>query len=705
MDKRPKTNLHMFKLFLSLVLLVSLIIPAAGAGLPGLPSGLGQSRQARGQNLDIPAELPVFSLIPPLVGQDSTGDLASRLDGLNFTEVMTGVSHTGTPRYFVEDTETGGLLEQYISGGFFAFNSSLAFEETPALLRYTARGICTFLLTHELFPNDVLPAASICDGNLPPPYVNTPIYLAALEQGTAGLLAAGDYEGATATQEVIGELWKIPLAINIGDVGASIYIPMGGPGGHLSLLVTGYDNRPSLDSNLTGLQALAIPSWGQQRELIGLYKTIPMQMAADVLREQLLAAMPTAQLDLGEPELIYYVEDPAVEQENLIPVWQFPDATASVGGEEVNLRVYTVPAVEDFLPEVEITAPPDGEIYWPGLPVEITALISSGTPPYSYTLQLEDGTPLVSGDSASGAVTITTPQLPLSTRPDLSLFLELVVVDDNGASASDSLMLQSPQRLFAPVLMRLAEQTPQFIPSATDPADVAPASTLATRTMGVEWVRYYNGHGSNLPGTQPDGVGFYTTMTLKGWIGRFHWYNDNAWEKDWRDCALGGLDCTWGVDRVDFAYFAGHGSPARIYFGVSKDDYNFFASNARYQNLRWAGFATCQTLRAGPYVGPGNPPLTHWFNSFQGSYMLLGFHSNMADVAFGPRFVSNMIPGRPIREAWVLTAFQMNAGKPAYLYARSSTFNPVNLSLPGHTGVLAPLNPATIISYNWVWWN
>jgi hypothetical protein len=702
MDNLPKHQI--LKQILSLVLLLSLLLPAAGPGLAGLPPGFQPAYQTPEQNQIIPDQLPVFSLVPPLVSENTAGDLASRLDGLSFTEVMTGVSHTGTPRYFVEDTETDGLLEQYISGGFFAFNSSLAFEETPALLRYTARGICTFLLTHELFPADVLPAASICDGNLPPPYVNTPIYLAALEQGTAGLLATGDYEGATATQEVIGELWKIPLAINIGGVGAAIYIPMGGPGGHLSLLVTGYDNRPSLDSNLTGLQALAIPSWGQQRELIGLYKTIPMQMAVAGLREQLLAAMPTAQLDLGEPELIYYVEDPAIEQENLIPVWQFPEATATVGGEEVNLRVYTVPAVEGFLPEVEITAPLDGYVYWPGDQVEFTAQISSGQPPYTYTLQLEDGTPLASGASASGAVALTTPELPISDRPDEGLFLELVAIDDNGASASDSLLLRAPERLFAPILMRLVEQLPQGSTSVAFPSEVAPTSTLDTRTMGAEWIRYYHGHGADLPGTQPDGVGFYNSLISRGWIGRFHWYNDNAWEKDWRDCALGGLDCTWGVDRVDFAYFAGHGSPARIYFGVSKDTYNFFASNARYQNLRWAGFATCQTLRAGPYVGPGNPPLTYWFNSFQGSYMLLGFHSNMADVAFGPRFVYNMVPGRPIREAWVLTAFQMNAGKPAYLYARGSSFNPVNFALPGHGGVLPALLPGSIISYNWVWW-
>jgi hypothetical protein len=235
--------------------------------------------------------------------------------------------------------------------------------------------------------------------------------------------------------------------------------------------------------------------------------------------------------------------------------------------------------------------------------------------------------------------------------------------------------------------------------------------------MGVEWIQYYNGTNPDLPGVPPDANGFYNRLVSLGWTGRFNWGNNAAWEKDWRDCSLGGGDCTYGVDRAEFAYFSGHGSPARMYFGVNKDAYSFWGGNARFQNVRWAAFSSCQTLRAGPYVGPGNPPLTDWFNAFQGAYMLLGFHSTMGDIAFGGPLIDNMklpmwlgiVPlygAQPaIREAWVMTAFQMNAGKPAYLYAVGS-FDPVNLKLPTPVWLNYSTPPLTgIYQYRWVWWN
>lgn len=87
------------------------------------------------------------------------------------------------------------------------------------------------------------------------------------------------------------------------------------------------------------------------------------------------------------------------------------------------------------------------------------------------------------------------------------------------------------------------------------------------------------------------------------------------------------------------------------------------------------------------------------------------------DLAFGGPLVDNMrlpkwlgiIPlyglQRSIREAWVLTAFQMNAGKPAYLYARGS-FDPVNLKLPDLIWLNYATPPLTgIYEYRWVRWN
>jgi len=144
------------------------------------------------------------------------------------------------------------------------------------------------------------------------------------------------------------------------------------------------------------------------------------------------------------------------------------------------------------------------------------------------------------------------------------------------------------------------------------------------------------------------------------------------------------------------------------------DDSWFDGADARFSTLRWAAFASCQALRA-QWSPASEAPIRRWFGAFRGAHMLLGFNSNMADVAFGPRFVENMrvprffgidFPGAQltIREAWVGTAFQMNAGKPAYLYAVGNGVNPVNNKLP-RSGDPALARPFPVQSYHWVWWN
>jgi hypothetical protein len=201
-----------------------------------------------------------------------------------------------------------------------------------------------------------------------------------------------------------------------------------------------------------------------------------------------------------------------------------------------------------------------------------------------------------------------------------------------------------------------------------------------------------------------------------GWPRVFNWFNALAWEKDWRDCSLGGGDCTSGVDRADFVYYAGHGSNGGLSVPSNSHDSSWFdGTNARFQNVRWAGFASCLTLRA-QWPTAGAEPIRKWFNAFQGAHMLLGFNSVMADVPFGPHLVDNMrLPTffgfiempwaqRTIAEAWVQTAWELGAGKPAYIYATSATVNPVANRLPKVGDALMP-RPYPVNWYYWVWWN
>ena len=113
---------------------------------------------------------------------------------------------------------------------------------------------------------------------------------------------------------------------------------------------------------------------------------------------------------------------------------------------------------------------------------------------------------------------------------------------------------------------------------------------------------------------------------------------------------------------------------------------------------------------------PPTEPIRGWFNAFRGAHMLLGFNSLMADIAFGGPLVDNMrMPtffGFPmpwaqktIRESWTLTAFTMNAGKPAYIYAVGTNgVNPVNNKLPQAGDPLLP-RPYPVASFHWVWWD
>jgi hypothetical protein len=441
-------------------------------------------------------------------------------------------------------------------------------------------------------------------------------------------------------------------------------------------------------------------------------------VALDKLRSLLPSS---AVITPGNPGLEYYVEHPAVTQTVMMPMWVFTDTQAIVDGQVVDLKGLALPGVQGFLPEVNITTPPDNSIYFSGTPITVTATLSGTAGPFTYTLGVEGGSVLAAGTAPSGTLQLPIASLPLPIVKGSgdNVVLRLSVLDGNGAAGADTVILQAPLSVYLPVILRDASGASRTLSAASRTFTRLPGQPATAYTMGVEWIQYYNGTNGDLPGVPPDANGFYNRLISRGWTGRFNYGNNAAWEKDWRDCTLGGIDCTFGVDRAEFAYFSGHGSPARIYFGVSKDALSFFGGNARYQNVRWASFSSCQTLRAGPYIGPGNPPLTHWFNAFQGAYMLLGFHSNMADIAFGGPLIDNMklpllfgfVPlysAQPsIREAWVQTAFQMNAGKPAYLYAVGN-FDPVNRKLPDPAwpGFYPNTTPLTgVYQYRWVWWD
>jgi hypothetical protein len=643
----------------------------------------------------LPPEMPVYAIKPTLINPDILLVNTGLMNGVEATDVYTETSRGGLDHFFAFNPENGNMVEEFNrTGGLFAVNFSRAFTETTLAIAPSTPDICLFLQNRQMFPSEIEPQYTDCRST--PPYSIKQIHLSTV-----------DPQNERGTNSVIGALIEVPLAIDIGSA-APVYIPMGGPGGHLSLILAGDENTPALDSSLPGLQALASPWFGRERQMepIGYYPVVTMQQAI----AQYKAGFPQGmQIEAGTPMMVYYVGFPDVPQDAVMPMWTFPDATAIISGTEVSLKETTLPGVVGFAPEVSILSPANGEVFLSGQPVSITFEITGDHGPFTYTVSA-DSTPIVTGVSAEGVKTVNLGPLPYEAGREGGHTLSVEAVNQFNITGVDTVFLGSAAMVYLPLLDRNSTGLNIAIaPGSSSGSGAAPDSTLG---VGVEWIMNYHNPDKNLGLTQADAQGFYNWLGYLGWSKKFNYGNDYAWERDWRDCTLGGGDCTYGVERAQFAYFSGHGSPAAFYFGVAKDNTGGWAGNARFQNVRWVAFSSCKTVRAGPYVGPGNPPLTEWFNSFKGSYMVLGFHSNMGDVAFGSQFGLNLsnplytiFPSlQPsISQAWVNTAFQMHAGKPAYLYAVGN-LNPVNYKLPAANSGPRPALTG-IYQFRWVWWD
>ena len=687
----------------ALLSLGGLLVTMLALWLAAAPPAAGQSPETAA----LPSQLPVYKLLAPAVNNDSALRIGNLFNQVGAQEVVTRPTHRGTESLALVNTNTEIIFEQFrASGGFRAFHIQ-AFGDGSvrgALDADAAKALaCNFLQSRQLFPAEATFTDCAVDAAaLPYPTIIGQRTVLTQSLGSPGV----NVSAAISTTEQIGIIVQVPLALAINR---TTFIRLAGPGGHLSLLFVSTDQQNGpvlLDSNYRGLAAVAEPWFGRSLQSRGDYDIVPlsqaMAAAAQRLRQEFVGA---SSVDPGTPEVVYWADEAEAEQENLMPMWLFENATATVDGETFTARAFTLPGVEDFLPDVQITSPADGSQYWAGRPFTLTGQIQGGSGPYAYRWLQDDGTVLASDSSSGPEAELVTSALPFVTREGApaEVVVRLEATDENGATASDGVrLLAGPRQVFLPTIARAGG-----VGASGDVSVAAPPYR-----MGVEWVQFYNDVASDLPGTSPDANGFYNQLQSYGWSGVFKWSNNGAWEKDWRDCSLGGADCTYGVDRADYAYFSGHGSPRRILFGVEKDAYRFQAANARYQNLRWVSFSSCNTIRGG-----STSEVSPWFNAFQGVHMLLGFHSVMADIAFGGPVAYNMkVPWFPfigelpslqmtIPQAWVKTAFDMNAGRPSYLYAVGTNgVNPANNKLPkGSAGNL--LRPFPVASYHWVWWS
>ncbi len=683
--------------------------------------------------------LPIFAMHAPVLSGNGVSNLSQQFDNIYASQSTLTDTYRGRLRYTIPNTVTNSILEEYAAtGGFNAYNPKAAFGEAVQGSLTTTQAeqqACTFLSTRQFIDGNGQLLINHASGQptpqfsalrVPPPNcLQQPGYSAKLIWSNTQAIGVQTPGAAQA----IGAVVQVPMVLNTGAFSqVAGPVPIGGAGGHISLLF-----RPSpaagggfsLDSSVPGLAAISMPFYGRGLDFSRNVPAVDPAQAQAQVEQQVRSSYPDAtNVTVPTPNLLYMADQAGSPQKALEPDLNFAGITVTAGGVTFSLKDINLPAVQSgtggFGPTVSITSPANGSHFTPGANVSLAGSILGGALPYTYTWELEDGTVLKQGSlSGDGSVAVVTNQLSALSHSGVPAAATVIlrVTDNEGAERAASISLLPT---VAPALFLAAIQ---HSGSAVAARQAAPAATFHTagfsnytfgQESGYDYPPYGPG-GSDLPGVVPDANGFRSGMLSYGWNSRFSWSNGSAWEKDWRDCSLGGGDCTYGVDRTDFVYYTGHGSNGGISLPSSVDSSWFSGTNARFSNVRWVGFSSCLTLRA-QWPTPGAEPIRDWFNSFQGAHMLLGFNSVMADIAFGGPLVDNMrmptflgIPfpwaQRTIREAWVLTAFNLNAGKPAYIYAIGTNgVNPVDNKLPRPTDALLP-RPYPVASWHWVWWD
>jgi hypothetical protein len=731
---------------LARVLFVGLALAAlALSGSTSLLARPAPFTTANGITLQAGLPLTIYRFASPDLTRQATAAVSSRFTALlpreqNLTAFED--SYRGLPRYTVPNTDTKSLLTQFTAtGGFYAYNVEQVANDTvrdPALNGAEAGRLACLFLTGRNFI-DQSGGVYRADGDSSQGVISpnnagckeTQQYRVSLIRGSGLNAAPGS---APDTVDTLGALVQVPLAIPGGRLTPTI--PLGGAGGHLSLLfrsTNSNDPGPSLERGIPGLAAVSMPFFDRSFEPLRNVPAVdPAQVRSDA-EQRVKALYPNATaVNIPTPSLVYMVGEAGEPQRAMEPMLQFQGASVTVDGQTLIFKDFSLPAVQGgaggFGPTVSITAPASGSTFTPGAQTTLTGAISAGTAPYTYTWTLEDGTPLSvpATLAAAGPVSVQA-RLPVIGKDGLpSLVSVILQVEDAEGARREALVSLRPTvvpQVYAPLVRKEGGAAPAAAPEAAPSA----AATLAAATLaavnyrfGTEMASDYPPYGASNPGdlggVPPDVNGLRGGLGAYGWGEAFRWANSAVWERDWRDCSLGGSDCTYGVDRADLAYYSGHGGPGGIYPSNPNFNSGFFDGiNARFQNVRWAMFSSCQTLRISFTTAP-NEPLRRWLGAFRGAHMILGFNSNMGDVAFGGPLTDNMrIPKflgliempwaqLTIRAAWVKTAFDMNAGKPAYVYATSATVNPVDNRLPKGGDPLLP-RPFPVNWYYWVWWD
>ena len=245
--------------------------------------------------------------------------------------------------------------------------------------------------------------------------------------------------------------------------------------------------------------------------------------------------------------------------------------------------------------------------------------------------------------------------------------------------------------------------------------------------VGVEWVVDYSAVGKhNVPCRDDCAEGFYDVIrACSNWDGRFNRGNADAWEEHFKQPAMGGTDSDW-IDKVDLAYFAGHGAGAGTIagstgvgrgggftFGVDAHDDWVLAAipgdrEPRWgdQNLEWIVLDVCSALaRQSDGSDVEYSLCSRWANAcvMDGLHYILGFRTAAHDDCDRGQFFAEYLTGArdgtnyTVREAW-RKATEDSEGfgvEGAYLRATSPGADTYNDHIYGFGAVSKDPDPAT----------
>lgn len=162
----------------------------------------------------------------------------------------------------------------------------------------------------------------------------------------------------------------------------------------------------------------------------------------------------------------------------------------------------------------------------------------------------------------------------------------------------------------------------------------APTDDGGTAEVGVEWITDWPGTADDRANWYYSAVGLYNELGDAGWIQRFNYGNNLAWETDFKRAGAGGSE-DYYIDSVDLGMIGTHGSGqwdsfwnknlSSVYFSTNNADWHLSPGDAYHafgdSDLEWLAFDSCSVL--------DDNSVAYWHATFNGLHLMAGFANTM----------------------------------------------------------------------------